>query len=318
MACVPYTVYSLSLHSHLLGSACMEGNITNVLPSAILCVAFWGVGAGIIFKWVKRGVTHQYTVLLLMAASMILTGFGFAIRAGLANTARNNQARSAVIAEQVFFLMGELLLIDSHVTLSRDLVKKWTVGDRSKWVLLNHFLLLISFIMSMISFVRLPSNPYDPPTLQNTQLRIAGSFFPFFLTLCNAIWLPFERVRSKGEAPGNGMAVLVLVAWFLTVPAFYSFIVSAVSNDTAPIVTSTIWFYLAFGLFQILAVLPFLATPIDWYYIGPFLLGAVASEAVLEGAMLEQEEALDSLAHSAEKEEMRELAHTPIFQDHHH
>ncbi|KAM0755701.1 hypothetical protein T439DRAFT_351460 [Meredithblackwellia eburnea MCA 4105] len=216
-----------------------------------------------------------------MAAAMFLTGLGFAVRAAISNTNRQGVNRTTVIAEQFLFVMGQLLLvrnqsldlIDSHVTLSRDLVKKWARSRASNWVFVNRGVLVVSFILDAVAFARTP-NPLTNPEipLKTTQLRIAGSIFPFLLTIGNAVWLPIEKMKAP-EIPWLGLGILLLVAWFLVVPAFYAFLLTAVTADTSPLVASITFFYIAWALFQILAIAPFLAIPLADFSTGPYLMG---------------------------------------------
>lgn len=267
--------YTLAAHAHLLGSDCVTKH--DLFPSAILCVSFFLVGTALALKWF--GLTwfgsgeSRYAVIIIMGVACILTGLGFAIRAGVANTSSALVSHVTVSTEQIFFMFGELLLIDSHVVMSRDLVAKWGVTRPSTWIYVNHLLVLVSFILYFISFVRLPyqANATNLPPI-DTSLRIAASVLPLFLTVSNALWLPLEKVKSP-DMPWLGLGILTLVAWFLAVPAFYAFLAASVSADDSPLVASTTWFYIAFGLLQILAVAPFLGVPLDDFALGPWATG---------------------------------------------
>ncbi|KAI5475060.1 hypothetical protein MNV49_002052 [Pseudohyphozyma bogoriensis] len=143
-----------SFHSRaiLLGSSCVKS--VDVVPSAIFCVLFFGASAGIAIKWRRRGVVDAYAVLLVMACSMFSTCLGFAVRAGLNSASADSPPKSAVIAEQ----------IDSHVTLSRDLVKATTYTRPTKWTFFNHIFLLISYILCLFSYLGLPDPANSLPS----------------------------------------------------------------------------------------------------------------------------------------------------------
>ncbi|KAK4705701.1 acetate kinase, partial [Phenoliferia sp. Uapishka_3] len=179
--------------------------------------------------------------------------------------------------------MPEGALIDSLVTLSRDLVKKWSLSRASNWVHINRALLAVSFILDVVAFtmIPLPTRP-DSVSLQATQLRIAGSIFPLILTIANVAWLPVEKMKAP-ELSMKAIGIMLLVSMFLVVPALYAFLTFHASvSEFSSTLSLQLWFYLAFGLFQFLAIIPFAALPLLDFSAGPYLLGRTSWDPVPE------------------------------------
>ncbi|GAA6006590.1 hypothetical protein JCM10207_004986 [Rhodosporidiobolus poonsookiae] len=245
------------VHAHLLGSNWVDKS--DLAPSAILCVVFFLAIGGVGYRyWQARVKT-----LFVFIAAFFTNGIAFAIRAAIANTAPRNVNRSTVIAEQVFFVLALLLLITGSILYTRKFLYRATTIHWPNTVLyLSATILVTSFILACVAFSRAPE-PVNSfyPDLQYSQMRIAAAVLPFILTLLNALLLPFAKLIAP-ELPGLELGLLVLAAWFLAVPTFYAFCVTAIAADSSPLVCSQIFFYLALGLFELLAVVPLLALPI--------------------------------------------------------
>ncbi|KAL8293357.1 hypothetical protein RQP46_000058 [Phenoliferia psychrophenolica] len=265
--CHYWQQYPLHAHSHVIGTDCV--NHADLTPSAVLCVVFFLAAIGFGVKWHLWQLSRFY-ITLVVASSMFFTGLAFAIRAGIANTNRYNVARSAVIAEQIFFVTGELVLIGSHVTIAYEGLKEQALGGK-KWVYGNYALLFISFILNTVAFALYSPPPTRPDSipLRGTQLRIAGSVFPFLLTLIfNPGWLLYGKNKSP-KVPGFpvGFALVVVVDVLLIVPALY----------------------IGFGVVQLLAAVPF-AMPLSAFNFGIRQSSPAHVEQYHEGDVSEEED----------------------------
>ncbi|GAA5969184.1 hypothetical protein JCM11641_007501 [Rhodosporidiobolus odoratus] len=154
------------------------------------------------------------------------------------------------------------------------------------------------------------------PSLESSQMRVAAAVLPFILVSLFALLLPFAKVVAP-ELPGIELGLLTLVACFLWVPVFYTFCVTAITVDSSPLVCSQIFFYLALGLFQLLAIVPLLVLPMPrWgFTLAPHDLlpaGGVAAGPMMAAAAednhLHAAAADAAYARAREDEEARLLA----------
>ncbi|GAA5859671.1 hypothetical protein JCM8547_006186 [Rhodosporidiobolus lusitaniae] len=244
------------IHAHLLGGNYVDHS--DLAPSAVLCVVFCLAIGGVGWRyWQSRVKT-----LFVFIASFLATGLAFAVHAAIANTSPVNVNRSTVIAEQILFVLGQLLLIAGSILYTRRFLTRVTlVHWPSTFLYFSAAILVTSFILACVAFSRAPT-PVNSfyPSLQYSQLRIAAVVLPFILVTLNALLLPFAKMVAL-ELPGLELGLLLLASWFLWVPAFYAFCVVAITADSSPLVCSQVFFYLSFGLFTLLSVIPFLALP---------------------------------------------------------
>ncbi|BGP12549.1 hypothetical protein JCM10213_004866 [Rhodosporidiobolus nylandii] len=243
------------VHAHLIGGNWVDKS--DLAPSAVLCVVFFLAIAAVGWRYLQS----RARVLFVFIAAFLITGLAFAIHAAIANTAIRNVSRVTVLVEQTFFHLGNVLLIAGSVLYTRTFLYRATfVHWPNTFLYFSAAVLVVSFILACVAFSRAPTPPdafYT--TLQYIQLRIGAAVLPFILTTLNAILLPFAKLVAP-ELPGLELGLLILAAWFLWVPTFYAFCVSgSIVADSSPLVCSQTFFYLAFGLFQLLAVVPLLA-----------------------------------------------------------
>lgn len=120
------------------------------------------------------------------------------------------------------------------------------------------------------------------------------------------------------EIPLDSLGLLILIAWFLFVPALCgstknslsfeihcangssilrsgSFTAATISADDSPLVAGTTFFYLAFGMFQALAVIPLLVFPLEVFFLpAPWLWGLrhIGEKAIADAVLDAEERAL--------------------------
>ncbi|GAA6031971.1 hypothetical protein JCM8097_003367 [Rhodosporidiobolus ruineniae] len=251
------------IHAHLLGGNWVDHG--DLAPSAVLCVVFFLAIAGVGYRWWQFRASTLFTFKI----AFLFTGLAFAVRAAIANTAPSNVPRSAIITEQCFFVLGQLLLLLGAILYTRTFLYRATfVHWPSTFLYLSIAILVTSLILACVAFSRAPTPPTSYfPSLQYSQMRIAAATLPFILVCLTLILWPFAKLVAP-ELPGLGLGLLSLTALFLWVPAFYSFCVATLTDDTSPLVCSSLFFYLAFGLFQLLAVVPLLALSIHHFGFG--------------------------------------------------
>ena len=113
---------SFVLHARVIGT--VPNRESDLLPSSLLTFVFGLLAGACAFRfWRPPGfeVTRRRPQSLTLAAlGCVALAIGFGIRAGLSNTAVI--PKTAIIAEQVFFLLGFVLLADAAITLTRDMI----------------------------------------------------------------------------------------------------------------------------------------------------------------------------------------------------
>ncbi|GAA5897366.1 hypothetical protein JCM6882_001868 [Rhodosporidiobolus microsporus] len=293
------------VHAHLLGGNWVDKR--DLAPSAVLCVVFFLALAGIGWRY------RQYRVKALFAfvAAFFCSGIAFAIRAAIANTSPRNLTRSSVAAEQIFLVLGQLLLLLGAVLYTRAFMLRATlVHWPNTFLYASSTILVVSFILACVAFSRLPDPPNSYfPSLQYTQMRIASAILPFILLCLVVLLLPLVKLFAP-FLPNLELWLLVLTAWFLWVPAFYSFCVVTITSDSSDLVCSQLFFYLSFGLFPLLSLIPLLALPMPrWGFLlapGDLLPGGVAPMPATSMALAGESAALYEAAHEAQFARMRE------------
>ncbi|GAA5834851.1 hypothetical protein JCM11251_002042 [Rhodosporidiobolus azoricus] len=293
------------VHAHLLNGNWVDK--ADLAPSAILCVAFFLALLGIGWRY------KQYRVNALWAfiAAFLSSGVAFAIRAGIANTSPRNLTRSPVAAEQILLVLGQLLLLLGAVLYTRAFMLRATlVHWPNTFLYASLTIIIVSFILSCVAFSRLPDPPNSYfPDLQYTQMRIASAILPFILLCLVVLLLPFAKLFAP-FLPGLELWLLVLTAWFLWVPAFYSFCVVTITSDSSDLVCSNLFFYLSFGLFPFLSLIPLLSLPMPrWGFTlqaGDLLPGGHAPLPAASMALAGEGDMLYEAAHEAQFARMRE------------
>ena len=116
------TSASFVLHARVIGT--VPNRESDLLPSSLLTLVFGLLAGACAFRfWRPPGfeVTRRRPQSLTLAAvGCVALAIGFGVRAGLSNTAVI--PKTAIIAEQVFFLLGFVLLADAAITLTRDMI----------------------------------------------------------------------------------------------------------------------------------------------------------------------------------------------------
>ncbi|GAA5915726.1 hypothetical protein JCM5296_004368 [Sporobolomyces johnsonii] len=297
-----------NIHAHLIG-----GNVVDhedVAPSAILCVAFFlAIVVVVGFRF------HQWkaTVVFGFLFGFFVTGLAFAIRAGIAN----RDSRSAILVEQSFFCLGQLALLATSLISIKIFISRATlVHWPSSLTYLGATLLVLAFVLDCIAFSRAPTPAQSYyTTLQYSQMRIAAAALAFIVATANVLGLPLAKVIAP-ELSLMELGLLTLSGWFLWVPAFYAFCVATITTDSSPLVCSSAFFYLSFGLFQLLAIIPLLTLALARYGWGLAFYdlvgynvgggggaeaGGAIQEAILDIEAQKEEEELAAAHHEAEQ-----------------
>lgn len=237
-----------ALRSVLLLSA--DVSALGACSSAILSTLFFLLFAALCYQYFK----HRYTIIIPAAIAILSLALGFAVRAGIAGKNSATMPRQATQAEQEFFFIAQLLLIVVHVDLSKSMLHRAGLDSRpSRFAYATYGIVVLCFILDTVAVSKMPNpvNSHTPSrqvslrshsaprqltfssltptrtythlhTRKNTQytdLRISAGAIAFFWVLGHALWLPFEKALMP-LLPLRDLAILIIVAWFLTVPSF--------------------------------------------------------------------------------------------------
>lgn len=213
--------------------------------------------------------------MLTSTPASTVPAIAFTIRAAIANTALSHTTTLTVTFSQLLFLLGEFLLISSYLVITRDLINKVHARHlRARFALFSHILLFVAFILDLVAFADYTPEPITSyaPKREYSVLRLISALIVLLIVLANALMLVVEKGRHPilgwlGWAPCAAAAV------FFVVPALYTFVGTAVTDDGSPLVCSTLFFYISFGAFQAAAVIPSLAWlfPDEYYERAAFL-----------------------------------------------
>ena len=185
--------------------------------SAILSTIFFLLVAGLCYQYLR----HRYVIIIPATIAVLGLALAFAIRAGMVGKGAQRMPRPATQAEQEQLFIAQLLLIVVHVDLSKTMLHRAALDSRpSHFAYASYAVVTLCFILDTIAVSKLPTPASShTPSRQYTDLRIAGASIAFFWVLGHALWLPFEKARMP-LLPLRDLGVLILVAWFLVVPAF--------------------------------------------------------------------------------------------------
>ncbi|CAH7667844.1 hypothetical protein BY996DRAFT_4576423 [Phakopsora pachyrhizi] len=276
-----------TIHARILG---LNPTMPNDLIASMLFAIFFGILVG---GCVYVGIDKRYrnfSVFTLFGAS-VFSFLGFAIRAGISNSIR--PSRLSFIAECIFFIIAQILLLDTWVMRSRDelidfleyklkidlsgkkardSIAGMIFNSETRFAFFSRLVLLpICLILYVAGYFMIPDPANGIPSDSSSRLRGVSSFLlVFLLTTMNFVMILSACVNLPPWIP---QVVLFGTSAMLWIPALYSFCLVAVVIDSSPVVRSKTFFYFGFGVGHGLAIIALLSmTRVEkiWSYrVGP-------------------------------------------------
>ena len=143
----------------------------------------------------------------------------------------------------MLFILGNFILLDSVITLTRDVVPVLAIGHRRRvyFVLLSRFVLLVALALYAAAFAQFGSlaEATSARSRLSTNLRLAASVLTFALAALNLAYLLLEKIKYP-ELSFRALGILAFSAACLLVATLYPVTQTVIADESSFLVTSRV------------------------------------------------------------------------------